>query len=104
MVQVSHGGFGGKSGELVIGAPYLTLSGQRIGLKRFRYGPASGKDRVGQAVVATAVVGLVGMLGSGGNIDIPKGTRANAVVTSDTLVPAVAPAAATESNSTTGKE
>jgi hypothetical protein len=87
VIQVSRGGFGGKAGELVIGAPYLNLAGQRINLKRFRYGSASGKDRTGQAVIATAVVGLVGMFVSGGNIDIASGTRANAVLTTDTLIP-----------------
>ena len=86
VVQVSRGAFGGKAGELVIGAPYLMLAGQRIGLKRLLYGSVSGKDRFGQAVVATAVIGIAGMLFSGGNIDIASGTRANAVVTTDTLI------------------
>ena len=87
VVQVSRGKLGGKAGELVIGAPYLNLGGQRINLKRLRYGSASGKDRTQQAVIATAVVGLVGMFVSGGNVDIASGTRANAVVTTDTLIP-----------------
>ena len=89
VIQASHGAIGGKAGELVIGAPYLTLAGQRIGLKRMRYGPASGKDRAGQAVVATAVIGIAGLLVSGGNIDIASGTRANAVLTVDTMIPDV---------------
>jgi hypothetical protein len=87
IIQVSRGKLGGKAGELVIGAPYLNLAGQRINLKRLRYGSASGKDRTQQAAIATAVVGLVGMFVSGGNVDIASGTRANAVITTDTLVP-----------------
>ena len=88
VVQVSRGAFGGKAGELVIGAPYLMLSGQRIGLKRLTYGPSSGKGRTGEAMFATAVIGIAGILVSGGNIDIASGTRASAVVTTDTTVAA----------------
>jgi hypothetical protein len=87
VIQVSHGAFGGKPGELSLGMPYMTIAGQRIGLKRFRYGPSSGADRLAQSMVATAVIGISGMLISGGNIDIKTGTRANAVVTTDTFVP-----------------
>jgi hypothetical protein len=53
VIQVSRGHMGGKAGEFVIGAPYLMLGSQRIGLKRLRYGPTSGADRSGQTVVAT---------------------------------------------------
>ncbi|WP_156029747.1 hypothetical protein [Sphingomonas sp. URHD0057] len=86
VIQVSHGAFGGKAGELVLGAPYVMLDGQKIGLKRFGYGPSSGRDRFGQAMVATAVIGVAGMFIGGGNIDIASGTRANAVVTTDTII------------------
>jgi hypothetical protein len=86
VIQVSHGAFGGKAGELVLGAPYVMLDGQKIGLKRFGYGPSSGRDRFGQAMVATALVGVAGMFIGGGNIDIASGTRANAVVTTDTII------------------
>jgi hypothetical protein len=86
VIQVSRAHMGGKAGELVIGAPYLMLGSQRIGLKRFRYGPPSGADRFNQAVVATALIGVAGGLIAGGNLDIPTGARANAVVTSDTAI------------------
>jgi hypothetical protein len=87
VIQSSPGRFGGKAGELVIGAPYLTLGTQRINLKRFGYGPSSGRDRFGQTVVATALVGIAGMLIQGGNIDVASGAPAHAVVTADTFVP-----------------
>jgi hypothetical protein len=91
VIQVSHGAFGGKAGELVIGAPYLMLGGQRVGLKRFGYGPTNGRDQTGAAMIATAFIGLPGMLIGGGNIDISSGARAHAVVTTDTFIPTQPP-------------
>jgi hypothetical protein len=89
VIQVSHGAFGGKGGELVIGAPYLLVGQQRIGLKRFRYGPSAGRDNTGQAMLISAVAGGVfGLMVGGGNIDVTSGARANAVVTTDTIVAA----------------
>jgi hypothetical protein len=87
VIQASKARIGGKAGELSMGLPYLMLNGQRIGLKRFAYGPASGADRSTQVIVATALVGIAGMFISGGNIDVHSGARANAVVTTDTFVP-----------------
>lgn len=88
VIQASRGAFGGKAGELVIGAPYLMLGTQRIGLKRLRYGPASGRDRTNEAMWISAMAGgIFGMLDGGGNIDVKTGSRANAVVTTETFVP-----------------
>ena len=104
VIQVSRSALGGKAGELVIGAPVVTLDGQTISLKRFRYGPSNGKGNDTASMIATAVIGLPGMFISGGNVDIPYGARANAVVTRDTMVPpptaaapVLSPAAATNS-------
>lgn len=87
VIQVSHRAIGGKPGELTLGLPYLTLAGQRIGLKRLRFGPSSGADRTQQATIAMALIGLAGGLITGGSVDIPSGTRVNAVLTTDTFVP-----------------
>ena len=87
VIQASKARIGGKAGELSMGLPYLMLNGQRIGLKRFAYGPSSGADRAGQVIVATALVGIAGMFISGGNIDVHSGARANAVIITDTFVP-----------------
>jgi hypothetical protein len=101
IIQASRGAFGGKGGELVMGAPYLLLGQQRIGLKRFRYGPSAGRDNTGQAMLISAVAGGVfGLMVGGGNIDVASGARANAVVTTDTIV-APQPEPAPVSSSTT---
>ena len=87
VIQSSHGGFGGKAGELVIGAPYLMMGNKRVGLKRFGYGRSSGRDQTSEAMIATAFIGLPGMLIGGGNISVASGTRAHAVVTTETFIP-----------------
>ena len=76
----------GKAGELVLGLPYLEFRGERVALKRFRYGASSGRGNDMAAVIATTAIGLPGLLISGGNVHIAPGTRANAVVTSDTFL------------------
>lgn len=90
VIQASKARMMGKAGELVLGMPYLEVGGQRVPLKRLRYGPSTGKGNDMTAAVATAAVGLPGMLISGGNVRIARGARAHAVVTADTIV-AVAP-------------
>jgi hypothetical protein len=87
VIQVSHRSVGGRPGELTLGLPYLTLGGQRIGLKRLRFGSLPAADRTQQAVIAMALVGIAGGLFTGGSVDIKSGTRANAVVTADTFIP-----------------
>jgi len=87
VIQVSHRAIGGRAGELTLGLPYLMLDGQRIGLKRLRFGPGSGADRTQQATIAMAVVGIAGGLITGGSVDVKAGTRVNAVVASDTTIP-----------------
>jgi hypothetical protein len=76
----------GKAGELTLAARYIELNGKRIPLKRLRYGPTSGRGADAAAAIATAMIGVPGMLIAGGNIDIQAGARANAVVAADTAV------------------
>jgi hypothetical protein len=84
IIQASPARMMGKAGELTFAARYVEVGGQKIPLKRFRFGSASGKDNTGATFVATALIGLPGMLISGGNVDIAVGARANAVVISET--------------------
>lgn len=86
VIQASKARMMGKGGELVLGLPFLELNGQRIPLKRMRFGPSTGKGNDMLTTVAVASIGLPGLLISGGNVDIAKGARANAVVTNDTFI------------------
>jgi hypothetical protein len=87
IIQASPARFGGKAGELVVGAPYLMLGSQRVGLKRLRYGSVSGRDNTNTAmIVSIAAGGLFGLMVGGGNVEVQSGAHANAVVTRDTFV------------------
>ncbi|WP_344697341.1 hypothetical protein [Sphingomonas rosea] len=94
VIQASPARMMGKAGELTLAARYVEVGGTRITLKRFRFGTGNGKDNTGTTMAATALIGLPGMLISGGNVDVAVGARANAVVVSDTPLGAPAPALA----------
>ena len=86
VIQAAKARMMGKAGELTLGMPYLMVGGQRVGLKRLRYGRSSGHDATLETTIATAAIGVVGMVITGGSVDIASGTRANAVVTADTPI------------------
>ena len=97
VVHAAKSGWGGKAGELVVAARYIDFNGTRIPLRRFRMGEiAVGEDRRDTAFAATALVSpLLGFLINGGEKTILIGTRANAIVSTDTLfagAPPVTPA------------
>ena len=87
VVHAAKAGWGGKAGELIVAARFIDFQGVHIPLRRLRMG-GIGQDRVGEAFVAASVVPLAGFLVSGGEKEIPAGTRANAIVSADTDVPA----------------
>jgi hypothetical protein len=94
VVHAARARAGGKAGELILAARYLDLNGRHIPLRSFRYGPAQGKDNsgavnVGSMVAAATIPGvaLLGFLIAGGEVNVPAGTRANAKVAVETLVP-----------------
>ena len=85
VVHAARARAGGKAGELILAARYLDLNGTRIPLRTLRYGRRQGIDNSGAVntgnMVAAAVLpvaSVVGFLISGGEVNIPAGTRANA--------------------------
>ena len=100
VVHAAKGGAGGKGGELILAARFLDLDGVRIPLRSFRYGPSQGHDKTKTVntmnVAAAAFVpalAFAGLFISGGNVDIPAGTRANAQTAQPlAIAPPVAPA------------
>lgn len=100
VVHAAKAGAAGKAGELILAARYLELGDVRIPLRSFRYGQSQGKDNsgaVGVGNMAAAaflpVASVLGFLVSGGNVDIPAGTRANAQTAQELVL---APAAESE--------
>jgi len=86
VIQASKARMMGKAGELTMAARYLEMEGVRIPLKRFQFGRSSGRSNTTETMIATALIGLPGMLISGGNIDVAPGARANAVVARETFI------------------
>jgi hypothetical protein len=86
VIQASKARMMGKAGELTLAARYIELRGVKIPLKRFQFGRSSGRSNVTETMIATVLIGLPGLLISGGNIDVASGARANAVVARDTFV------------------
>jgi len=96
VVHAAHASFGGKAGELILAVRYLDLNGTRIPLRSLRYGPRQGRDNSGAvttgAMVAAAVLPVASVLAfviSGGEVNIPAGTRANAMTSTEISLPPV---------------
>jgi len=108
IVHAAKSGWGGKAGELIVAARYIDFNGTHVPLRRFRMGEIeTGDDRRDTAFAASAIVSpLLAFVINGGEKSILVGTRANAIVSADTEIPATpAPAAgALATNATLQKE
>jgi hypothetical protein len=96
VVHAAHASFGGKAGELILAVRYLDLNGTRIPLRSLRYGPRQGRDNSGAvtagAMVTAVVLPVASVLAfviSGGEVNIPAGTRANAMTSTEISLPPV---------------
>jgi hypothetical protein len=78
---------GGKAGELILAARYIEDRGQKILLRSFKFGATTGKSNRDGALIAGVVVAAPLVLFiSGGNVDVPAGTRAQAKTSEDNQV------------------
>ena len=93
VVHVQKSGFGGRGGELILAARYITYQDQRIALRSLKplAGPYAGKNNSDAALAVSMIpyAGLVSLFITGGEIVIPAGTHALALITADTPIPAV---------------
>jgi len=80
VVHAAKGGLMGKAGELILAARFLDYEGQRIPLGNLKWG-RRGQDNTNMAMAAGMAVGIVGVLVTGGNIDVPIGAQATARIT-----------------------
>ena len=92
VVHVQKAGLGGRGGELILAARHLDYRGQRIPLRSLKplAAPLAGKNRSDAALAASFVpyAGLMSVFIIGGQIVIPAGTQAVALVAADTPVAA----------------
>lgn len=86
VTTVAPASFGGKAGEMMVLARFLTVGGVQVPLRGLKLG-ARGRDN---ATVALFIPYGVGIFINGGNVEIPAGTDAQAKVARDVMLPAVA--------------
>ncbi len=87
VIHANKARFGGKPGELLLGARYLELGGHKIPLRSMKIGTPSGKDNVGLAMGVTAVAGVAGMFITGGQARVGSGMEALAKTAADVDLP-----------------
>jgi hypothetical protein len=69
----------GKAGELILAARYIEDRGQKIQLRSFKFGETTGtSNRDGALIAGVVIAAPIILLISGGNVDVPAGTRAQA--------------------------
>lgn len=87
VVHAAKAGMGGKPGELLVAARYLTVGDVRIPLRGFKLG-GQGKDRGSDSLALTMAVGVIGLAVRGGDLMMSDGLEGNAKVASDVTVQA----------------
>lgn len=88
--QVVHAagvGFGGRAGELIVAARYLTWGDQRIALRGMRISRA-GANNTAEALAASALLTVAGLFVTGTSVDLPAGQVAAARTADDVPLPA----------------
>jgi hypothetical protein len=90
VIHVQKSGFGGRGGELILAARYLEHNAQKITLRSLKpyTGLYVGKNNSNTALAVSMIpyAGLMSLFITGGEIVIPQGTHALALVAADTPV------------------
>lgn len=89
VIDAARSGMGGRNGKLIVSGRYLELAGQRARIRGLQV-VIAGEDNSREAVNTMILVPYVGWMGgfiSGGEIEIPAGTRAQARLSADIVVP-----------------
>jgi hypothetical protein len=79
---------GGRAGELILAARFVTVDGKQVRLRSFSAG--SGNDHSSAALGVGIAFGLFGMLVRGGELVMPAGTAVSAKTAEDVQLPIAA--------------
>jgi hypothetical protein len=79
---------GGRAGELILAARFVTVGGKQVRLRSFSAG--SGSDHSNAALGVGIAFGLFGMLVRGGELVMPAGTAVSAKTAEDVQLPIAA--------------
>lgn len=85
VVHAAKASAGGKAGELILAARFLSLPQGEVRL-RSGFG-ATGRARTGASLATAMVVGVFGLLVKGKDLELPAGTALSARLASDTPFP-----------------
>jgi hypothetical protein len=76
----------GRAGEIILAARFIEFGSQKIPLRSFRFGETTGESNRDQALAAGIVFLPAMFVISGGNINIPSGTKAAAKTATDIVI------------------
>lgn len=96
VIDAAHPGMGGTEGKLVLAGRYLDVNGQHVSIRGLKVGGGGHNNAHLAMAVGMATYGVGGLFITGGNIDVPAGTIAQAKLGVDypaTDAAAAAPAA-----------
>lgn len=82
VVHAAKARWGGKAGELIVNARFLDCNGVRVPLGKMKFAETGEDKRVG-AMAATMVLLPAAFFISGGKVEVPPGTRADASIIGD---------------------
>lgn len=88
VIHAQKSGLGGRGGELILAARTVEFNNMHIKLRSFKpiAPPFAGKNNSNAVFATTLIAGPLGMFITGGEIVIPPGTRATALVSEDTPI------------------
>lgn len=91
VVHAARSKGGGRAGELILAARFVTVGDKHVRLRSFS--AASGNDRTGASIGSSVAIGLFAMLVRGSDLIMPAGTAVSARTAEDVQLRAVAKAA-----------
>ncbi len=97
VVHAAKSRFGGKPGELILAVRYLDFGSVRIPLRSLTYDSRRALDNTDTAFAVGIAAGLAAFLVTGGEVNIPAGTIANAKTSAPVTLPVPAAPIATPS-------
>lgn len=89
VIDAARSGMGGRSGKLIVSGRFMEIAGQRARIRGLQV-VVAGEDNSREAVNTMMLVPYVGWMGGfieGGEIEIPAGTRAEARLTTNLVIP-----------------
>ena len=89
VIHAAKSGAGGKAGELILAARFVTVGTRQVRLRSFIAG--AGKDRTTEALATSIVAGPFALFLRGGVINIPVDTAATAKTLDTVFLPPIQP-------------